>query len=126
LITTLFTNTANHIDTCTNRVRIKMEGREAGRSSQLESTTAPPSQREKKQQLDQVQPATTQTHETPDPTLAIGNSPRFLGDRQPLPDELQLLEDFQLLLDEGQVALPRRYVRVRTFCVNPCCDLAYF
>eukprot|EP00624_Nannochloropsis_granulata_P002348 evm.model.NODE_2189_length_70754_cov_51.271378.12 len=85
--------------------RTKMEEREAGRSSK----TAPPLQGEKKQQLDELQSATTQTHETSDPTLAIENAPRFLGDRQPLPDELQLLEDFQRLLDEGHVALPRRY-----------------
>jgi hypothetical protein len=82
-----------------------METREAENT-----TTAPPLQQEKEQVGSS---GTGTTHDdTIDPTQAIANVPRFLGERQPLPDELQLLEDFQRLLDETHVELPRRYVCV--------------
>lgn len=63
--------------------------------------------------MDEPTQQTQQQHDdATDPTQAIANAPRFLGERQPLPDELQLLEDFQRLLDESHVELPRRYVSV--------------
>ena len=80
-----------------------MEDRDAGGST----TTAPPHQQEKGQ-LENEQSETTHDAADADPTQAIGNAPHFLGERQPLPDELQLLENFQRLLDESHVELPRR------------------
>ena len=105
---------ARHLDTQTQEARgPKMEDRDEGGST----TTAPPHQQEK-DQLENEQSETT--HDAADPTQAIGNAPHFLGERQPLPDELQLLEDFQRLLDESHVVLPRRYLEARRFYLLFC------
>ena len=88
-----------------------MEDRDEGGST----TTAPPQQQEKDHLENEQQSETTHDAADADPTQAIGNAPHFFGERQPLPDELQLLEDFQRLLDESHVVLPRRYVEERRF-----------
>lgn len=91
----------HHLNTQTQETPApNMEERDTGGST----TTAPAPQQQNEPPPPEI------THDAADPTQAIGNAPHFLGERQPLPDELQLLEDFQRLLDDSGVVLPRRYV----------------
>lgn len=43
-----------------------------------------------------------------DATQSIDVVPSYVGGRQPLPEELQLMAEFQRVLDSANVILPRR------------------